>query len=117
MNHGQHHAFRVAQGDFAAAGRELLGEIFGYVEGDGHGPKDTAGQLHVLADAVVIGAVHEAAQRRKAAGDQQLQVAELAGGQVPGRPFFGISFEFGDTFGLSDEINEFTAVGWNEMAG
>jgi hypothetical protein len=35
VQHRKHHAFGVAQSDLAAAGRELLGKIFGDIERDG----------------------------------------------------------------------------------
>ena len=37
---GQHYAFRIAQRNFAAARRELLGEFLGDIQGDGHRPKN-----------------------------------------------------------------------------
>ncbi len=100
VQHGEHHAFGIAQRDLAAARRELLGEFFGDVERDGHGPENAAGQAHVVADAFVIGARHETAQRRKSAGDQQFQIADLAGGKIPRRPFLGMGLQFGDFFRL-----------------
>jgi len=80
MHHGEHHAFGITERDLARARSELLGEVFRHVQGDGHGPKNSAGQSHVFANAVVVGARHEAAERRESAGDQQLQITELAAG-------------------------------------
>ncbi len=94
VQHGQHHAFGVAQRNFAAAGRELLGKFFGDVERDRHGPEDSAGQTHVVADAFVVGFGHEAAQRRKAAAHEQFEIANLTGSQVPGWPLAGVGFQF-----------------------
>ena len=75
---GEHDAFGIAQGDFAAAGLELLREFFGDVERDRHRPENAAGQPHVAADAFVVGLVHEAGERREAAAQQQFEVADLA---------------------------------------
>ncbi len=67
VKHGNHNAFAIAKRDFARAGCQLLGEFFGHVERDGHGPERAVGEPHVLADAFIIFAVHEAAQRRESA--------------------------------------------------
>ena len=80
VQHGEHHAFGVAQRNFAAAGRELLGKFFGDIERDRHRPKHTAGQAHVVANAFVVGFGHKAAQRRESSAHEQFQVANLAGG-------------------------------------
>ncbi len=95
VQHGQHHALGIAQGDLAAARLQRLGEIFGHIERDRHGPEHAAGQPHVAADAFVVGAIHESAQRREAAAQQQLKIAELARGQVPRRPLARVGFQFG----------------------
>ena len=81
--HGEHHPFGIAQCDLAAARRQFLGEVFAHIERDRHGPQGAVCQTHVVADALVIGAVHEATQRRETAAHQQFQIAKLARGQVP----------------------------------
>src|SRR5208282_3967636 len=70
-----------------------------------------------MAYAFVIGARHKSTQRRKAAGNQQLQITNLARGQVPRRPFFRVGLQFRRSGGLSDEVNQFSAMRRNEMAG
>ena len=112
---GQHDAFGIAQRNFAAARLEGLGEVLADVQRDGHGPEQPAGQLHVLTDAFVVGAIHESAQRGEAAAEQQLEIAKLAGGQVPRGPLARVSFQFVDGFRLGDEINKFSTVWGNKV--
>src|SRR5260221_7390499 len=57
MENRDHHAFGIAQGDLAAAGFERFGEGLRDIEGDRHWPKNTAGELHVAAYALVVGFV------------------------------------------------------------
>ena len=102
VQHGEHDPLGVAKRNLAAAGHYGLGERFGYVQGDRHGPDQSVCQLHVVANALVILARHETAQRRKAAADQQFQVAHLARRQVPGGPFARVCFEFSASFRLSN---------------
>ena len=116
VQHGQHHAFGIAQRDFARAHGEFLGKLLGYVQRNWHRPKRSVGQAHVMADAFVIGARHETPQRRESAREQQLKVAKLAAGQVPRGPLFRMRFHFRNSFWLSDELNKFPAVWRNEMA-
>jgi hypothetical protein len=70
MQHSQHDAFTVAQGDLAGAGSQLLSEFFGHVERDRHWPENAIGQVHVLANTFVVGFGHEAGQRRETTVDQ-----------------------------------------------
>ena len=83
MKNCQHHTFGIAQRDLAAAGLELLGKLFGDIQGDRYWPKCFVGEPHVVADTLVIWARHKPPQRRKTATDDKFQVAELARGQVP----------------------------------
>ena len=117
VQHCQHHAFGIAQRNFAGSRRQLLGKFLGHVQSDRHGPKRSIGQAHVVANAFVIGAGHEAAQRRKSAGEQQLEIAKLAAGQIPRGPLFRMGLQFGDSVGLGDELDKFSAVRRDEMAG
>ena len=115
MQHRQHYSFGIAQCDFAAARLQRLGELFADVKRDRHGPQHTAGQLHVVAYAFVVGAIHESAQGRKPAAQQQLKIAELARGQVPRRPLAGVGFQLVDGFRLGDKIDKFSTVGRDQM--
>src|ERR1035441_7846483 len=65
--HGEHHAFGIAQGNLAATRRQFLGEFLSHVERDRYRPQRAVPEPHVVADALVIGTVHESAQRREAA--------------------------------------------------
>ena len=105
VQHRQHDAFRVAQCDFAAARLQRLGKLFAHVKRDGHRPQHSAGQLHFAAYAFVVGTIHESAQGRKAAAQQQLKIAKLARGQVPRGPLAGVGFQLVDGFRLGDKID------------
>ncbi len=85
MQHSQHHALRVAQGQ-AGADADLRRLLLGYVQGDGNGPQRAIGQAHALADAFVVLLAEEAAQRREATVGQELEVAESGAGAGPTRP-------------------------------
>ena len=85
--HGQYSdaaALAILQHD-ALAGAQALGEALGHIEVDRHRPDQAGGQAHVVHHALVVGLVEVAHQWREAAGEQQLQVAQLALGQRPGR--------------------------------
>ena len=116
MKNCQHHTFGIAQRDLGATRLESLGKVFGYVEGDRHGPKDSAGQPHFVTDAVVIGARHESTQWRKASAHQQFKIAKLPWGKVPRRPLAGMSFQLVDSIRRGNEINKFSTVRCNKMA-
>ena len=79
----QHHAFGIAQRNFAAARLEGLGEVVSDIQGDGHGPQNATGQTHVVAHTLVIRARQEATQWREATAHQQFKIAELTRRQVP----------------------------------
>ena len=99
------HALVVAQRD-VLAGFDAFGEFLADVEGDRHRPERAVGEAHVLDHAVVVGLGQEPLQRVEAAVHQQLEVADLARGQIPGRQVprlelqllraFGGDVEFGD---------------------
>ena len=89
---GDHDAFGIAQGDLAAAGLEGFGEGLGDIERDRHRPEKAAGELHVAAHAFVIGLVHEACERREAAVEEQLEVANLARREIPRREIARLGF-------------------------
>ena len=79
---GDQHALLVAQGD-GVADLDLAGERIPHVEGDGHRPQGAVDEPHIRHHAVVIGAVHEALERREAPIQEQLEVAKLALTEVP----------------------------------
>ena len=49
----------------------------------GMGQSSPLASRMLLTDAFVVGAIHESAQRRKAAAQQQLKIAKLACAEVP----------------------------------
>ena len=79
----QHHAFGIAQRNFAAARLEGPGEVISDIQGDRDGPQNATGRTHVVAHTLVIRARHEATQRREATAHQQFKIAELPRSQVP----------------------------------
>ena len=90
----EHHPFGIAERDRASGG-ELAGELARQVEGDGDRPQGAVRQAHVRRDGVVVGLAEEAGQRREGAVQQELQIAELAGRQIPRRPVTGGGLELG----------------------
>ena len=113
---GEHHAFSVAQRNFGATGFESFRKLFCDVERDRHRPNHAAGEPHVLTDALVLGAGHEATQRRESATHQQFQITDLARSQIPGRPLARMGFQFASPVRIDNEINEFAAVRRDKMA-
>lgn len=84
VDDGQRHPLGIAQGE-AVPVPEPPGQVLGDVEGDGDRPERPVGEPHRGADRGPALLPEESAQGREAAGGQQLEVAELAGGQVPAR--------------------------------
>ncbi len=104
------HALGVAQ-RHALAGLERAGEGLADVEGNRHRPEHARGEPHAGDDAVVVGAAEEALERGEGAVQQQLEVAELAVGEVPRRVAqrgLLLGLEGG---ALEVEVLEFAAVG------
>ena len=64
------------------------------VERDRHRPEDAAGKSHVLDNAVVFGLGQKSLERRERAVKQQLDIANLPRGQVPGRVVQGFLLFF-----------------------
>ena len=116
VQHRQHHAFAIAQSDLAAARLQFLGELFGHIERDGHRPDHATLQAHVVTDAFVIRTIHEAAQGRESAAQQQFDITNLSRRQVPRRPFFGMRFQIGGARRLGNEVDQFPAMRGDKMA-
>ena len=70
-----------------------------------------------MADALVVCAIHEAAQGREPAAHEEFEVAKLAGGQIPGGPFLGMSLQFGSALFGNLQLDKFAPVGRNKMTG
>ena len=109
--------FGIAQRNFARAERQLFGELFGHVERDRHRPEGAIGEAHVGADAFIILAVHETAQRRESAVHQEFEIAQLASGQIPRGPIFRMAFQFGGVIGRHLQLDEFAPVRGDKVAG
>src|SRR5947207_2845534 len=117
MKYCQHHTFGIAQRNLAAAGLKFLGKVFWDVQGDRHWPKYPASQPHFVTDAVVIGARHETTQWRKATAHQQFKITKLAWREIPRGPLPRMSFKFADSFRRGNQVNKFSTVRCNKMAG
>src|SRR5581483_7680248 len=70
---------------------------------------------HLAADALVVGLAEERAQRREGAVHEQLEVADLAGREVPRGPVGGGGLQLGGPLGVDDEVDERAAVGGDEV--
>ncbi len=114
---GNHDPLGVAQGDLRAAGLEGFGKGFSDVEGDRDRPKQTAGKMHVATHALVVGLGHEAGERREAAIEKHLEIADLARSQIPGGKIAGGGFGFGRVLAIENKVDELAAVRRDEMAG
>ncbi len=115
VQNGEHDTLGIAERDFAAAGRQFLGKFFRDIERDRHGPENSAGQMHVVTDTVVVGFVHEAVQRRKASAHQKFKIANLPGGKIPGWPLARMGFQFRGLFRSRNQIDKFSAVRSDQM--
>ena len=82
VQHSQHLPFGLAKCELLTR-TQVFGHLFGDVQCDGDRPQCPVGQAHGFANGVVVGALHEAGERGKAAVQNKFQVAELAGGQLP----------------------------------
>lgn len=112
---GDHDALGIAQGDFGGAGLKGFGKGFADVERDRYRPEDAVAQAHVAANTLVISFVHETSERREAAVEEHLEVADLARGEIPGREIARGGFGFGGLFATEDEVDKFAAVRRDEM--
>ncbi len=86
------HALGVAQRDVLPR-LDAFGELFRNVERHGHRPERTVGEAHVFDHAVVVGLSEKTLERKEAAVHQQLQIADLALGEVPRRQVRGLGLE------------------------
>ena len=85
---GEHHAFRVAQGEglVPAGGGQHVAR---YVKGDRHGPQGAVGEPHAAAHRRIVLLPMEGGERGEAAAGEHLQVAQLALRQRPAGPTHG----------------------------
>jgi len=80
---GQGNALEVPQVEQIALG-EIPCDLLGHIERDGDGPERAVGEPHGRTHALVVLPAEEPRQRGEAAIEQQLQIADLPGGQRPG---------------------------------
>jgi hypothetical protein len=111
---GQRKAFRVPEHELGA-GTESTSNGIRNVEGDRDRPQSAVGQAHAGADRLVVGPAEEAPQRREAAAQQQLDIAELPSRQVPRRPPRRPSQQLPPAFGDADELHEPSPVRCDQM--
>jgi hypothetical protein len=74
-----------------------------------------AGKTHLRAHLLVIPAVHEPPQRGEPAEEQQLQVAQLPGTEIPAGPFPGLPLDLPGGGLVGEEVHQLIAVGRIEM--
>ena len=113
---GEHHAFGIAEGEPVAVG-QALGGLRVDVEGDRDGPQRSVGKPHVADDPVVFGLGEEARQRREPAGGEQLQIAQLPVGEIPGDEVDRGFLERRGLVGGDEQVDEVSAVRWDEVGG
>ncbi len=106
-------ALRIAQPD-ALAGAQAIDELARHVKRDRHRPKSAVGQAHALEHRLIVGRAEEAGQRREAAVQQQLQVAQLPLGQIPGGVLRRLRPEGGGLIGRQIEEAERPAMRLNQ---
>ncbi len=114
MEGGQHHSFDVPEGQ-AGAGAQLGRLFLRDIEDDRDGPYRAVRQPHPVAYGLVIFLSKEPSQRGETAVAKQLQVAELAGSQVPRGPGAGLLLQLHGPFGCHDEVHQHPAVGTYEL--
>jgi hypothetical protein len=114
MEDGQRNAFRIPEHELGA-GTESTSDGVRDVEGDRDRPQGAVGQAHAGADRLVVSPAEEAPQRREAAAQQQLEVAELPSRQVPRRPPRRPSQQLPPAFRGADELHEPSPVRCDQM--
>ncbi len=112
--HGDQHALRIPQRDLHAR-RDALGKALADVERDRDRPQRAVSHAQVRDHAVVVAARHETAERRERAVEEQLDVAQLPRGQVPGRPVARLRLDRRRERIDEIELPELAAVGCDEI--
>ena len=112
----QDDALLVAERD-VLPGLDLLGEGLAHVERDRHRPERAVGEAHLLDDAVVVGLGEKALQRVEAAVHQELEVAGLAGREVPGRKLGRLELELRRAVGGDVELGDRHEIAGGHVLG
>ena len=116
VQNGQHHPLGIPQGQLLALPYALR-DLRGDVEHDRHGPERPVGETHVFQDGLVVALAEEAGKRGEPAVHEQLEITELARGQVPGRPFDRLGLELRLAGVVNDEVDKRAAVRRDEVVG
>ena len=107
--HHQRQPLQVAQNQLRPR-FQPVGSFRSDVKRDRNRPQRPGRQAHRLADAVERGPVHEPVERRESAAHQQLQIADLARRQGPGRPLARSLPQFVQAFRCGDQRPRRTAA-------
>ena len=81
-HHRDQETLGIAQAD-GIAGAQAARELLAHVEHHRDRPEGAVGEPHARQHGLVVGLAEKPLQRRKTAAQQQLQIAELALGQIP----------------------------------
>ncbi len=107
--HRQHDTLGIAERDRRAV-TEPMGEFLRNVEGNRDRPEGAVCEPHSVADRFVVVPRHETTKRREAAVHEQLEIAKLARGQLPGRPAAGTVPQIRDPRPAGEQVHEHAAV-------
>jgi len=114
VEHGQCDPLQIAQEE-RRAGIEPLGRLLIDIERDRDRPERAVGQAHVLAHAVAVALRHKAGQRRKAAVEDQFEVAGLPRRERPRRRLARENLEFIDAGRLGRQVDKNATVRLDKM--
>ena len=109
MEDGEHDAFGIAKRQ-GVSRRERFGELLRDVERDRNRPQQAGRKPHRAADAVVVGVRHEAAERRKGAGREHLEIAQLSRRQIPRGPLARCALDDRGAVRIDQQIDERSTV-------
>jgi len=111
---GDQHAFLVTKGDLLP-GPDRVRKRLAHVQGDGNWPQGSARQTHGVHDRLVVRLAEKTGQRREGAVQQHLDVADLAGCQVPGLQVPGLLALRGRFFFRQIQIDQHAPVGLDHL--
>ncbi len=110
VQHSEHHPLGVTEGELRSGIERACGVgIDG--QGDGDRPQGLIGQPHVGDHRVVLLLRHEAAQRGKAPGGEEFEVADLSVRQIPRWDLHGCLFELCRPRGIGRQIDQLPSMG------
>ncbi len=109
VEHSEHHSLRVSQRQLVALVKRRR-RLFGQIQNHRHRPDRAVRQPHVRAHRAICLLTQEATERRERSVQQQLEVADLPVGQVPGGEACAGSFQLSGALGRDQEIDKLSAV-------